>query len=275
MYGEMPIFPSTLRYLVLNYYNDVSTFNRFSGALTLSQPVSTLQIYNNLINDIIVLNGVPLAANICDVRNNPLLNSPHPHIWANCQMDGIYSLLPILTTSTSTNTKGFSTRTSKSVSVTISFPTSLLTKYLNTKSLSTAASSAVKTRMVETLSSTAISSEIRIPENIQSLITLHSTDRVLVPSDIKTSGTIFLDTIYSVAQQLTPSSIETPSLNPQSTADDTIQLGYLFGAIGAFVGLCIVILIASKIVKHPKLHSKYGRKNSFGTLNTIATKGTV
>ena len=45
--------------------------------------------------------------------------------------------------------------------------------------------------------------------------------------------------------------------------------------IGLIIGLVSVILltfVASKIFKHPELHSRFGRKNSFGTLNTVATK---
>ena len=42
-------------------------------------------------------------------------------------------------------------------------------------------------------------------------------------------------------------------------------------ALGGFAVLCMVIVIIGKVIKHPKSNSKFGRKNSFGTLNTVAS----
>ena len=56
---------------------------------------------------------------------------------------------------------------------------------------------------------------------------------------------------------------------------DPINPALIYGLTGGFVGLCVLVGIAKLIFKHPKMHSKYGRKNSFGTLNTMATAKTV
>ena len=45
--------------------------------------------------------------------------------------------------------------------------------------------------------------------------------------------------------------------------------------VGGLVGLCFIVFIASFLIKKPKIHSKFGRQNSFGTLNTMATKKTT
>ena len=49
----------------------------------------------------------------------------------------------------------------------------------------------------------------------------------------------------------------------------------VYGLLGGIGGLCTLVLAASLVFKHPKMHSKFGRKNSFGTLNTVVTKSTV
>ena len=43
-----------------------------------------------------------------------------------------------------------------------------------------------------------------------------------------------------------------------------------FAAIGGFIVLCIFIFAIGRYIKHPKTNSKFGRKNSFGSLNTTA-----
>ena len=58
------------------------------------------------------------------------------------------------------------------------------------------------------------------------------------------------------------SGIVSPIVDPQ----------LIYGLLGGFIGLCILVGIAKLVFKHPKMHSKFGRKNSFGTLNTVATK---
>ena len=68
----------------------------------------------------------------------------------------------------------------------------------------------------------------------------------------------------------------TPTGNSESPFDLSLMNSiYLLGALGAFVGLVVILLIMSRVVKHPKMHSKFGRKNSFGTLNTMVSKQTV
>ena len=53
--------------------------------------------------------------------------------------------------------------------------------------------------------------------------------------------------------------------------DDPNTFYYL---IGAFVACIILVLVASMVFRKPKSTSKFGRKNSFGTLNTVNTTNT-
>ena len=73
---------------------------------------------------------------------------------------------------------------------------------------------------------------------------------------------------YTAKETPTTSSIDTSG---QGTEQDNADPFLVYGILGALAGLCILVVIGSFIFKHPKMHSKYGRKNSFGTLNTVAT----
>ena len=53
-----------------------------------------------------------------------------------------------------------------------------------------------------------------------------------------------------------------------------IDPNLIYALIGGFVGLCVLVGIGKYVFKHPKMHSKYGRKNSYGTLNTMNTVAT-
>ena len=72
----------------------------------------------------------------------------------------------------------------------------------------------------------------------------------------------------------------TPSASTTSTRINVVKvldpptfapLNLLFGLFGAFLGVCILAVAAKYIFKNPNLHSKFGRKNSYGTLNTMAS----
>jgi hypothetical protein len=43
-------------------------------------------------------------------------------------------------------------------------------------------------------------------------------------------------------------------------------------AAAAFVVICILILIAGKLFKNPKIQSKFSRKSSYDTLQTMQSK---
>ena len=43
------------------------------------------------------------------------------------------------------------------------------------------------------------------------------------------------------------------------------------GLFLGFTALCVLVFIASKVFRYPKMASKFGRKNSFGTLNSQNT----
>ena len=67
--------------------------------------------------------------------------------------------------------------------------------------------------------------------------------------------------------------------NPQIADKDAIaSIGdpiLIYEILGGLFGLCILVFVARFVFRMPKIKSKYGRKNSFGTLNTVETKQTV
>ena len=66
----------------------------------------------------------------------------------------------------------------------------------------------------------------------------------------------------------TTSSIVFVESNAKLT-DLPISLTLIYALLGGFGGVCLLGFIASKIFKNPKMNSRFGRKNSFGTLNTV------
>eukprot|EP00835_Amoeboradix_gromovi_P003487 NODE_232_length_13679_cov_0.197349.p4 type:complete len:510 gc:universal NODE_232_length_13679_cov_0.197349:6678-5149(-) len=64
-----------------------------------------------------------------------------------------------------------------------------------------------------------------------------------------------------------------PGLETAFSNDDSGLLVYWL--FSGFIATCIVVLVASKFFKHPKIQSRFGRRNSFSTLNTVGTKHTA
>ena len=79
-----------------------------------------------------------------------------------------------------------------------------------------------------------------------------------------------LDGKYSKEVYNTSQPENSPTLG--SNLDPSASFWVLYALVGGFIGLCILTIVAKMIFKHPKLHSKFGRKNSFGTLNTVNTR---
>ena len=76
----------------------------------------------------------------------------------------------------------------------------------------------------------------------------------------------FDETLKIVAQ-----ATKTTIVNEQGSTDmvDSLVIYFLLGGI---VGIFAILVIASNLFKRPSGHSKFSRKNSFGTLNTVQTK---
>ena len=60
-------------------------------------------------------------------------------------------------------------------------------------------------------------------------------------------------------------------VNPTFDTEEASFPWLIIVLVTSLIILCILVFVASIIFKHPVMHSKFGRKNSFGTLNTVAT----
>ena len=65
-------------------------------------------------------------------------------------------------------------------------------------------------------------------------------------------------------------SMLSPDENKTKLPEGTMTLVIIAGA--AFLGVCVLILIAGKVFKNPKIHSKFARKSSYDTLQTMQSK---
>ena len=100
MSGDLPIFPSALRYLHLGWNGYPG--NHFSGTLELNRPIQ-LSIFDNWISDVVIQDISALAQ--CDLSKNPLLGNPNIAGLVICTKNGLYSagLLPVTKSTSSTN----------------------------------------------------------------------------------------------------------------------------------------------------------------------------
>ena len=89
--------------------------------------------------------------------------------------------------------------------------------------------------------------------------------------DIDVQGTTIL---VVTSEQVLPTSLISiyDQDNTPNTAESIVDPTIVYALIGGIVGICVLLVIASKVVKNPKMNSKFGRNNSFGTLNTIQAK---
>ena len=106
MSGDLPSFPSAIRFLFLGYPGYPG--NRFTGTLRLNRPTG-LGINDNWITDVLILDSSVLGTGgfDCFLDNNPLLGNPNIDGLSYCYKNGLYSaglLLNTRTTSTKTNT---------------------------------------------------------------------------------------------------------------------------------------------------------------------------
>ena len=108
-----------------------------------------------------------------------------------------------------------------------------------------------------------------VPSDI--LKTITSANRTVVASILSLNSEFY--TAFSINNEIT-SQISTQLDLPNSVVITPEEASpYLvFGAIGVLAFLCVLVVVASYIFKHPTMRrTKYGRKNSYGTLNTVNT----
>ena len=311
MSGDLPAFPPTLKNLAIGFQLSPPG-NKFTGTLRLNRPTE-MQITNNLISDIIIQDygGLTSRSNTiyCDISNTPLLGNPNivQLTVSICKQTGLYAKSTTLTTKSTTKLQSGSSSTSTSsthkslskTSYTMSTTIKIVVKTLLKSSLFYASS--VNTGKMST------SAEITILTTTMSMAesdynTLNSNNETPKPT------TIFQNSlILGINQRISSSSVsiidfsesnfntvEAPTSGPilglssfssvvtsttvtldagESTAQDATILYVL---LGAFVNLIVLVIVASKIIKNPKIkNSRFGRKNSFGTLNTVSTNVTT
>ena len=137
-----------------------------------------------------------------------------------------------------------------------------VTRPIYVPSISSVTSSFHQTTTTKPFSANIITT-LRLPDHFTTSFLISSS-----PTDTDSSQ-------YSFELDLNYTSTDISNLNSQDASPSTESTILLFSLIGVLVTLCVLVGIASVVVKHPKVHSKFGRKNSFGTLNTTYTKDTT
>ena len=243
--GDLPSqFPSSLNTLWLSG-------NLISGTLTLlTQQMLNLRFRTNYITDVVIADTSKLRTSNCDVSYNPLQGSAHLQSLINCTQLGLYSANSLPNTK-STMKQGTTTQVSQvkisksSVANTISISGARS----GTKSESTLNRMVLTTADVEQASiSIELLTSLVFDSQIDTIILLNQTDATSMIAGIKESPS---------------GQADTSTLEP--------NLIFVFLSIGGLFALCVVVFIFGKLIKDPKMNSKFGRKNSFGTLNTVNT----
>ena len=253
--GDLPSFPDSLQYIYFgaNGYKGC----HFTGTLKLNRPVE-LYIVENWISDIQITDDSNLQKERCDISYNPLLGNSNVmnSKLSRCTQIGLYDarLLP--------NT--FYTTVFKSSSKVSSVRSTLISKSIFPSSQFTMFTTKSSVDRIFTAFST------KRPHSIDSESSWNQDRETLESSDEATNFVSFYDA-YSTTLVYTSfmSNIVDQKTDAQQDLNTSLELIYVL--IGCLAALCILVLIASLVFKHPKLHSKYGRKNSFGTLNTVST----
>ena len=299
MMGDVPILPPTLQYLLLGYPGYPG--NRFTGSVAISKPIK-LFINTNYIADVIVYDGTLLTTGNCDLSNNPLLGNSNIVSLTMCLKNGLYSAaaLPVtislskttlqtaISSTTATLVFGSSTilgkTTSKlnslyyssSMSTTSSFPFILISSS-NTLKCNTCTTQINKFASV---------SENESIGNLQPSATFYIESEyasLKLNSDLPLTAVIS-SSLYSIKYTTTNikrkvTTFKSPISTPTTTAQESIPMdvNIIYVLIGSIVVIFVVLMLLLQYVKkHSKQsHSRFGRKNSFGTLNSIQTKDTA
>ena len=258
--GDVPYLPDALTELSLGHSSAANT-NHFTGSVFLYQP-KVLYINNNWITDIVVQDASELTE--CDISNNPLSGNLHlTNLGATvCTRTGLYSanLLPKTLPTSALNSRLSSTLVKTTLKTVDTTTTTMSVR----NSFDTSRSLYISTTTHQVALTTTAT------ENSGVSILINSLTMLPVISKMNSISTEYDTTTLGLSSTITvPTIVTGQDANVQDAS--TTNPSLIYGLAGALMGLCILVLVASLVFKHPKMHSKYGRKNSFGTLNTVAT----
>ena len=289
--GDVPTFPNTLTTLWLGSW---AIGNRLTGTVRLNKP-GIVYIVDNWITDIIITDSSIITG--CDLSNNPLLGNPQLVGLSMCTKNNLYSasLLPKTISSISAIKSIRYTTAIAKTSLLTSLKTSIYLK-------STISSKLQNITPSQTLIQPSIAN-LLIPQS--SLKVLLTTKEVFTTNDVLKSTPMLTNIQTNYLSILTPSSIDysaeytilsesftsfneaitgvgssfvipTSVLDqPEDFLNNNVSPVLIYGLMGGLGVLCIVVVATSLLIKNPKMHSKFGRKNSFGTLNTVNTTKTA
>ena len=271
MTGDVPPLPASLQFLYLSTSRDAG--NHFTGSISLNAP-KEVNIYGNWITEFKVLNSTSLT--LCVLSNNPIAGNYDVSQLSMCTQTGIYSarLLP-WTISSKSRISTLSNVPSELKSVISKTEAS---SYLRVSSSSTmtlngiysTSTSSVKIKTSPTMTNVATQVQVLIV-SIQTKLT---EDAIRTPINSPGSD-LFMLTGISIFNLETVSSIALPTTlavdtGPQSNDVSFVgSITFILIVIGLFFAVCLVIVIAGRLIKSPIIKSRFARKNSYGTLNTL------
>eukprot|EP00835_Amoeboradix_gromovi_P001161 NODE_47_length_27404_cov_0.284270.p6 type:complete len:475 gc:universal NODE_47_length_27404_cov_0.284270:16804-18228(+) len=245
--GKVPSFPVTLKQLILGYEGFPG--NQFTGAVELYQP-KVLRLNNNLISSVIIYNTSLLTT--CDLSYNPFLNILNV-IDLNCLKNGLYVPNQQAPREDSLSTSAFM-QSSPTVVITYSIPQDSKiqdSKTEETESNPVTALENFTEKFYGTISS------IQKLKSRSSKMYSSPTDK----TDLKSFTSLGTANFYNTKEVL----VQGPS-----TGENNGSLVYWL--FGGFALACALLFLAAAVFKSPKIYSKFGRKNSFATLNTFGNK---
>ena len=282
--GTVPFFPTSLTNLWLGYPGKLG--NHFVGSVSINQPVNFF-INGNWITDIIIQDSSKFDDDHCDLSDNPLLGNPHLTPLTNiCKMTGLYSAnsLPnTISTPKYSSSVAFSTGTSTKVISTVIASVTSVVSISSSLKIPLIPTTTWTSKNTQTTSSDSFSTK-NSPSTYK-MATHGST--IALPVLPSNTNDFTQDTVLALSEQMFDTNAisfttyaVTSDSNPSSTFDDfdanlNVNQNLIYEILGIFALIFAALLVAKLVFKNPKVHSKYGRKNSFGTLNTMATKQTA
>eukprot|EP00835_Amoeboradix_gromovi_P005857 NODE_600_length_6246_cov_0.137628.p1 type:complete len:559 gc:universal NODE_600_length_6246_cov_0.137628:3323-4999(+) len=285
--GDVPLFPDTLKAISLGMPG--YSGNRFTGTLKLRRP-SVVLINNNWITDVIIDDTTLLSQTTCDLSNNPLLKNDNVASYP-CVKLGLFDAnLPSNTVSTSKRIAAIQSSSSKAAASKTSsnFPVSVKSAD-NSKSV-------YKSSLISSCSS-HLNITVPVQSEYPPLCIIATRDAVedQTSSNLAQSAAESFEIIPSMTHSendgedpvlrspvSTKQSSEKKTLSAKTktatlvlnTSFNTSQNDMVDGTLvyGLFAGFCITgffVYFAAVYFKRPSYRSKFGRRNSFGTLNTV------
>ena len=282
LYGDISTLPRTMKYVYLGWPD--APGNHFTGSLVLNQPFN-LYINDNWITDVQVIDPTELLG--CDLSNNPLLGNPNIISLVNkCGQNGLYaaSLLPV---TISTTKSRFSIMFSISSRFSTFISSTRITSSLAMYKFATESSSKsiVSYSSINSPTATSVVSSDPTATSTSPMTQKYATSSFSAISttvnmhDVHDEIPITETSAFSKEPGLYFTSVAQYPSNTYETTDQSnepiISPYGILSLLSGLVLLCLFTFIASKMLKNPKINSKFGRRNSFGTLMTVQTKGTT